>query len=438
MHAPQMETNNNGNMSETRLLLLISAVQFVNILDFMVVMPLGPDFSRDLGISLSHVGWVGGAYTGAAAIVGLLAARFLDRFDRRAALAVTLTGLVIGTACGGLADGLYSLMAARVIAGGFGGPAAALSLSIVADVVPPARRGRALGLVMGAFSLASVLGLPAALELARLGGWRSAFFAVAGMGVLVASAAVFMMPPLRAHLNAAPPPTAAIGAPSVRPRRSVIYALACTFTVMVAAFSVIPNISSYVQGNLHYPREQLGVLYFAGGIVSFLAMRLMGPVVDRFGSAFTAGIGTVSFVAILGVAFVAEWKLPVMLLYVTFMTSMAIRNVSLGALSSRVPLAHERARFMSLQSAVQHGAAALGAVLSAQLLSERADHSLAGMPQVASMAIGLALFLPFLLRGIERDLEQRDAASAARDSARPSTAFAARTPGGEAVVHSEL
>ncbi|MEY4579058.1 MAG: hypothetical protein RL701_3761, partial [Pseudomonadota bacterium] len=149
-----MPSNTTGNISETRLLLLISAVQFVNILDFMLVMPLGPDFSRDLGISLSHVGWVGGAYTGAAAIAGLLAARFLDRFDRRSALAVTLLGLVIGTACGGLANGLYSLMAARVVAGAFGGPAAALSLSIIADVVPPARRGRALGLVMGAFSLA--------------------------------------------------------------------------------------------------------------------------------------------------------------------------------------------------------------------------------------------------------------------------------------------
>ncbi|MEY4578691.1 MAG: major facilitator family protein MmrA, partial [Pseudomonadota bacterium] len=107
----------------------------------------------------------------------------------------------------------------------------------------------------------------------------------------------------------------------------------------------------------------------------------------------------------------------------------------LGALSSRVPLAHERARFMSLQSAVQHGAAALGAVLSAQLLSERADHSLAGMPKVASVAIALALFLPFLLRGIERELEQRDAAATARDSTRPAPRSDRGAP---AVVHSEM
>ena len=394
-----------GTISETRLLLLVSAVQFVNILDFMMVMPLGPDFSAELGISLSRMGWIGGAYTAAAAVSGLLAAQVLDRFDRRSALAVTLAGLVVGTACGALATDLYSLMAARVLAGAFGGPATALSLSIVADVVPPARRGRALGVVMGAFSVATVLGLPCALELARLGGWRSAFYAVAGLGTLVASAALSLMPPLRMHLTA-PKPAAAV---SGGPRRVEVYALVCTFTVMVAAFSIIPNISAFVQGNLHFPREQLGLVYLAGGVSSFLGVQLMGRVVDRVGAATSAALGTASFVAILGSAFWAQWHVPVMLIYVTFMTSMAIRNVSLGAISSRVPLPHERARFMSIQSTVQHAGSALGAVLAAQLLHERPDHTLAGMSNVAALSIVLALFLPLLLRVIEREVAAHEA-----------------------------
>jgi len=392
------------------MLLLISAVQFVNILDFMLVMPLGPDFVHDLQISVSQLGWIGGAYTGAAALVGLLAARFLDRFDRRAALTVTLLGLVIGTACGGLSTGLYSLMAARILAGAFGGPAAALSLSIVADVVPPERRGRALGVVMGAFSVASVLGLPAALELARLAGWRFAFFAVAALGIVVASGALLLMPPLRLHLDAAtaPPQRQAQGTAQASQRLTTL-ALAAMFTTMAGGFAIIPNISSYAQNNLHYPRAQLGMLYLAGGLTSFAVMRLMGPVIDRFGAAFSALLGTISFVALLYAAFVAMWPLPAMLIYITFMSSTAVRNISLSALSTRVPQAHERARFMSLQSAVQHAAAALGAIVSAELLHERADHSLEGMANVAGLAIALALALPWLLRGIERQLLLRDA-----------------------------
>lgn len=54
---------------------------------------------------------------------------------------VTLLGLVVGTAAGGMATGLGSLMAARVLAGSFGGPATALSLSIIADVILPSAAG---------------------------------------------------------------------------------------------------------------------------------------------------------------------------------------------------------------------------------------------------------------------------------------------------------
>jgi predicted MFS family arabinose efflux permease len=394
--------------SELRLLLLVSAVQFVNILDFMMVMPLGPDFARELQISLSHLGWIGGSYTAAAAISSLLSSRFLDRFDRRSALAVAMLGLVFGTACGGFAQGLPTLLLARVIAGAFGGPATSLSLSIIADVIPPARRGRALGVVMGAFSVASVLGVPAGLELARLGGWRLPFFALAALGIVVAASAIFLMPALRLHLaGSAQPVHSQLG--RFLADRTVLFALVATFTVMMAAFAVIPNISSYVQGNLGYPREQLGVLYLAGGSVSFVAMRVMGRYVDRFGAAFVSALGTALFVAVLGGAFLYEWKLPAMLIFVTFMTAMALRNVSLSTLSTRVPAPYERARFLSIQSAVQHIASALGAFVSAQLLRERADHTLEGMPRVAALSITLALALPLLLQHIERRLREREA-----------------------------
>lgn len=396
-------------MSEARLLFLISAVQFVNIVDFMMVMPLGPDFAKDLGIPVTALGIIGGSYTAAAAVSGIVASRFLDRFDRRPALAVTMLGLVIATALGGFAQGLPSLIAARVLAGVFGGPATSLSLSIIADVIPADRRGRALGTVMGAFSVASVLGVPASLELARIGGWRSPFFAVAAVGLCVAASAVFMMPKLRLHL-------ASVQSREPRPigeflaEPAVAASLAATATVMFAAFSVIPNISTFIQHNLHYPREHLSVLYLAGGGVSFITMRLIGRYVDSLGAPRMSAIGTLPFVCILFVTFVVEWQaMPVIALFIVFMSAMAVRNVSMSALSTRVPAPYERARFMSIQSAVQHIASAGGAVVSSMILSESPDHSLRGMPTIASVAIGLALLLPVLLAQCERSVKARDA-----------------------------
>ncbi len=168
--------------SERQIVVCVGAAQFVNILDFMIVMPLGPDFATALGIPLSQLGWIGGAYTAAACVSGAAGAFFLDRFDRKKALAVALLGLFAGTLSGAFARGLASLMLARIVAGAFGGPATSLSYSIIADQIPAERRGKAMGAVMGAFAVASVLGVPAGLELARLGGWRLPFIAVAALG----------------------------------------------------------------------------------------------------------------------------------------------------------------------------------------------------------------------------------------------------------------
>ena len=145
---------------ERFILFLVGAVQFVNILDFMMVMPLGPDYAALLGITSSQLGWIGGSYTAAAAVSGLVASLFIDREDRRHALLFCLAGLSVATALGGIAWDFTSLVLARICAGAFGGPATSLAWSIVADVIEPARRGQAMGKVMGAFSIASIVLVP--------------------------------------------------------------------------------------------------------------------------------------------------------------------------------------------------------------------------------------------------------------------------------------
>src|SRR5690349_9259276 len=104
-------------VSENALLFLLAGVQFVNILDFMMVMPLGPDFSRALSIPLHHLGYIGGSYMAAAAVTGFLGIFFLERFNRRKAYLVTLFGLAIGTLMGALATDSLTLIIARSIAG---------------------------------------------------------------------------------------------------------------------------------------------------------------------------------------------------------------------------------------------------------------------------------------------------------------------------------
>ncbi|MGK4004652.1 MFS transporter [Sorangium sp. So ce1036] len=400
--------------SERSLLFLVAAVQFVNLLDFMMVMPLGPDFAVALGISMSDIGLIGGSYTAAAALSGVACASFLDRFDRRSALLVALLGLVAGTAAGGLATGLSSLVAARVLAGAFGGPATAIAFSIVADAIPPERRGRAMGVVMGAYSFAAVLGVPVGLELARRGGFQIPFFAVAALGLLVAGLARLLLPPMRGHLAGARAAGSALRelrALVTRPLVSLAYA--ATAAVTMAAFLIIPNISAYAQHNLGYPRERLGLLYLAGGALSFVVMRVAGVVIDRIGAFRTSAAGAALLVAVLYAGFHSYVPgLPVLVVFVGFMTGSTIRNIAQSTLVSRVPRPAERARFGAMQSALDHLASALAAFLSARMLRELPDRRLDGMEGVAALAIAFTLASLPLLLWIERRVAVSSAAGA--------------------------
>lgn len=398
-------------LPEGRLLLLLGAVQFVNIVDFVMVLPLGPDFARALAIPTHQLGLVAGSYTAAAAIAGLSVSSFLDRFDRRKALLVTMLGLALGTAAGGFATGLVSMAFARVLAGAFGGPATSIAMSILSDAIPAARRGRAMGKVMGAFSVASVVGVPAGLELARLG-WQVPFFVIATLGVLVALGVGLQMPPMRAHLlpvGQARTGSKPLGAFLADP--PVWLALSGTAVAMAGSFSLITNLSSFVQFNLGYPRDKLGILYMLGGSVAFFTLRLAGRAVDRWGSPLVVSAGTALVVAVISLAFIPDRPLiPTIAIFVGFMLANSTRMVALNALTTRVPLPRDRARFMSLQSAVQHLSTSAGATFSTWVLHERPDQSLEGMATLAFGAVALALMLPPLLALLHTRVRARDAA----------------------------
>jgi predicted MFS family arabinose efflux permease len=391
---------------ERSIILLLGAVQFVNIVDFMMVMPLGPDLAHALGIATSHIGYLGGSYTAAAAVTGILGATFLDRFDRRSALGLAMLGLAFGTLMGGIAHGFWTLILARIVAGAFGGPATALALAIVSDVVPPERRGKALGTVMTAFSVASILGVPAGLEIARYFGWRAPFFVVAVLCVAITSIAVTRLPRLRAHLDrrsSARPPIRLLDPLSVT-------SLFGTAATMLGVFAVVPNISAFLQHNLGYPREHLGLLYLLGGTTTFFATRRVGMLVDRFGATCLISAGTVLFALALFFGFIRPVAVTlVIFVFPLLMLSGSVRGVPMNTLASRVPRPEQRARFMSAQSAVQHLASSVGALSSAVLLRADSDGRLIGMPLVAMLAIVIAALVPALAWRVERGVKEREA-----------------------------
>ena len=76
---------------------MLAAVQFTIAVDFVIMMPLGPQLMRIFAIDTPAFNLAVAAYAGAAGLAALGAAFFLDRFDRKTALLILYAGFAIGT-----------------------------------------------------------------------------------------------------------------------------------------------------------------------------------------------------------------------------------------------------------------------------------------------------------------------------------------------------
>ena len=268
---------------ELALLLTLAGIQFTLVVDFMIMMPLGPQLTELFSITDTQFGLLVSAYTFAAGISGLLAASFVDRFERKRLVLVLYFLFALTTLACALAPTYGMLMLARVAAGTFGGILSAMTQTVIGDVIPFARRGRATGLVMTSFSLATVIGVPSGLFLANHAGWHSSFIAIAIACVVVGLLAVFSLPRLDKHVALARGQDVLFAIRGVWADQNHRRALAMSSAMMFAAFTVIPYITIYMQSNKVLLPNEIPFIYLSGGIVTLLTARWIGVLTDRVG-----------------------------------------------------------------------------------------------------------------------------------------------------------
>lgn len=375
-----------------RSVLLVAAIQFVYILDFIMVLPLGPDLAAALGFPAERVGLLTAAYTLASVAAGLAGLRLLDRFERKRVLLCAFGLLALATVATCLATDLATLLAARAVTGLVGAPAIATGMALVIDLTPPTQRGRVIAKVMLGFSLAAIAGVPAALELARIGGWRLPFMALGLLALGIWLLAAALLPASGAHL-ARRELRGLLSSGTVR-AACVVQGLS-----QFSAFLLIPHFSAYYLLNLGFPRDRLGLLYLAGGLVALVAVQLLGRLADRSGPRMAVAIAS-SGMAIGLLPFFAGSSagLPLMVMcFVAFMAGNAGRNVSLGAALSQVPEPQQRASFMALQNMVQDIAIAAAALAGSALLAQDAGGRLNGMALLAACAMAVGCAVPWAL-----------------------------------------
>lgn len=374
------------------LLIVLSLVQFTNVLDFLIMMPLGPQYIRVFKISPAQFGYLVSIYATSAGIAGIAASFTLDRYDRKRALVLLYLGFVASTLLCAVATNYEFLATARMIAGAFGGVSGATILAIIGDVIPESRRGAAMGMVMSAFSVASIVGVPIGMYLANKFGWHAPFFMLTGFSLLVWIAAIKILPSMRSHIHAGPSRNSWDQFIEIIFHKNHLKAFLLMALMTAAGFCIFPYISPFMVHNVGLTEEQLPLIYFCGGLFTVFSMNIIGRLSDRAGKLrmFTI-MSTLSFIPVLILTRLHPVPLAAALAVTTaLMVCMSGRFVPAMALITSSVEREHRGAFMSINSSVQQFSSGIASILSGAILSVNADGRLIHFGRIGALSITMA------------------------------------------------
>jgi MFS family permease len=333
---------------EVAKLTVLMATVFVDMMGFLMVLPLLPFYAERLGADAVVVTLLVAAFALAQLLTSPFWGRFSDRLGRRPMI---ILGLVLSAAAfvlfgwasglgggqdelypGGQHLGLWLLFLSRLIQGAGGGTTGVVQ-AYVSDVVPPGERAKALGWMSAATSAGVTIG-PALGSLAAHWGAAAPGFLAAGLCLANAVSAWFLLPePKRDESEP--------GGDGGEERQSIretfvrvlthpgqeIHALIYVYAFGMMAFMAMNSVVAlFLERKFGATDQSIGWFYVYVGAMSFIMRAaILGPVVARLGEVRTLRLGALSLgVGLVAISFAGEvdlafpWSLVVLALAAAF------------------------------------------------------------------------------------------------------------------------
>jgi DHA1 family inner membrane transport protein len=271
----------------------LAAAAFCYVIGDTLPVGLLPVMSASLRSSLAATGLLVTIY----ALVVVVASAPLTHLTRRVPRRLLLCGLlgvfVAGTLATAAAPGYGWLVAARVVTA----LSQAVFWSIVmveaAGLFPAGERSQAVAVVSSGAPLAILLGVPAGTWIGQHAGWRVAFVAVAGVGLVAAAAVVALIPahgPSGSHAAAGTHPDA-LG-----------YGLLMTATLLTVAgtFTAYTYVSAFLTKVSGLPEGDVPLVLLLGGVASLAGLGCSGLLISRHPRAALAASAGILAASMLG------------------------------------------------------------------------------------------------------------------------------------------
>lgn len=395
---------------QKRILLLMALIQFSIILDFMIISPIGDILMKTLSIDTTQFGLVVSAYAFSAAIAGIVAAGFMDKFDRKKLFLWFFSGFILGTLACALSHNYWQLVLARVVTGVFAGVSSATLFTLVIDIFAPQQRGRAMGVVQMGFGVSQVVGIPLSLFIATHLGWEFSFIAIVilTLGILVATGLILQ--PVTEHLAQQQHKNPFAHFLKVLSQADYRTGFAAVMFLTIGGFMLMPFTAPFLINNVQVTAEQLPLIYLSTGLLSLAVMPLMGKFSDRYDRFTLFTIGSVG--AVVMVFFYTHMSATplwlVILINLLMFTFILCRMTPAMALNSMVAKPEDRGAYMAISSSLQQIAGGLGAFIAGMVIVQQDAHSpLQHFDLLGYIAMGIFILCVFLVGRVSKLLNSR-------------------------------
>jgi len=389
---------------------LLAITQFTVVLDFMVMSPMGDILMKAIDLKPSQFGIAVSAYAFSAGASGLLTAGFADRFDRKKLLLFFYSGFIIGTFFCSFANDYWTLVAARIVTGLFGGVIGSISMAIITDIFTLQQRGRVMGFVQMGFGASQVLGIPIGLYIANNWGWHSAFLWIAVMALIIVIIIAVKLIPITAHIGLQKHQSALKHLWSTFSQKEYRIGFLATALLSIGGYMMMPFGSAFAVNNLHVSHEQLPLLFMISGVASLIIMPIVGKLSDRYDKFKIFALASIWLMVVVLIYTnlgVTPFYL-VVILNILMMAGILSRMTPSSALISAVPEMKDRGAFMSISSSLQQLAGGVAASLAGVIIVQQTKESpLEHYPTLGVIVVLLSIVAIFMLYRVSRMIKRR-------------------------------
>ncbi|WP_028634339.1 MFS transporter [Pseudomonas parafulva] len=357
--------------------------------------PMGmlPSIATDLGVSIPAAGLLVSAYALGVLIGAPLMTLATVRIPRRYLLIGLMAIFTLGNVMSALASDYTSLLVARVVTSMNHGAFFGIGAIVAASVVPPDKRAGAVAAMFMGLTLATIGGVPLATWFGEMLGWRTAFWGIAGLGLVAMTTLWYALPNVPS-----PKGDGVLAEIRVLTRGPVLAALLLTVVGSSAMFTVFTYIAPILQNEAGASTTFVTGMLVLFGIGLTLGNVWGGKAADRSVDRTLVVSLAVLIAVLLGLPWVLAWPLPTAMAIVVWgAASFAL----VPPLQMRVMEATRQAP--NLASAVNIGAFnlgnAIGAALGGAVINAGLGYRAIAIAGAATAALGLAMVVLFAWRG---------------------------------------